>query len=838
MKNRFLFLTLLISGGILSNHATAQTVSPSSEPELIQSIDKHQQLLAATPLHTIPARNIGPTNMSGRIVDIEVSNNLHTYYVAAASGGVWKTEDNGQSFAPVFDHQGALGIGDMALAPSDNTILWVGTGENNSSRSTYAGAGVYKSTDSGETWAFMGLAHSQHIGQIQIHPTNPDIVWVGSMGSLYSQNKTRGLYKTTDGGKTWKQVLYIDDNTGIIGIKIHPTDPDILLATSWERFRQAHHFIGNGEGSAIWRSEDGGDTWQKAVAGFPQGEHVGRIGIDFAQSNPSIVYALLDNQAPAEKSESEKKEEKNDSSDKSPKELKPDDFKNMSLLDALGLADEQLSTYLKSQNFASKYTAKEIKRLLRIGKITPLQIATYNKETTDANEALIRGEIIGAEVYQSADAGLTWKKVSESDLRRLYNTYGYYFGEVRVNSQDENEVFVLGVPLLVSRDGGVNFSRTDSIGRPHSDHQAMWINPTNGQHILLGNDGGLYRSYGGGAIWDHLNTQMPISQFYSIMTDNASPYQVYGGMQDNGVWYGRSTNDPKDPWKSLMGGDGMVVAVDTRDNSTVYTGFQFGNYFRIDQATGERKRITPGHDIANEPNRWNWRTPARLSHHNQDILYMGSQYVYQSLDQGDTWTTISPDLTKNQKSGNVPFATLTVVEESPFEFGTLYAGTDDGNVWITRDNGSTWTSLNSGLPQDRWVSSIAPSRHKEGLVYLTLNGYRYDEFNTYVFQSSDYGKTWKSIKGNLPEESTNIILEDPFNPSIVYLGTDHGLYVSMDGGTYWNVLQGTIPNVAIYDMVIQERENDLVIGTHGRSVYIVELEPIQELAKPDQRIMD
>ena len=399
-------------------------------------------------------------------------------------------------------------------------------------------------------------------------------------------------------------------------------------------------------------------------------------------------------------------------------------------------------------------------------------------------------------------------------------------------------MFVLGVPLMVSRDGGKNFSRTDSIGRPHSDHQSMWINPKDGKHILLGNDGGLYRSYGGGARWDHLNTQMPISQFYSIMTDNARPYNVYGGMQDNGVWFGSSKNDPSAPWESLMGGDGMVVAVDTRDNNIVYTGFQFGNYFRIDKSSGDRKRITPGHDIGNTPNRWNWRTPARLSHHNQDIIYMGSQYVYQSLDQGSTWTTISPDLTKNKKSGNVPFATLTVVEESPFEFGTLYAGSDDGNVWITRNNGGNWSSLNAGLPQDRWVSSIAPSKHQEGLVYITLNGYRFDEFNTYVFKSTDYGKTWVSIKGNMPEESSNIIVEDHTNPNILYLGTDHGLYVTMDGGNNWNLFQGEIPNVAIYDMVIQERENDLVIGTHGRSVYIVELEPIHKLAKPDQKIMD
>ncbi|WP_100630198.1 VPS10 domain-containing protein [Algoriphagus formosus] len=833
MKKSPSHLILAAAGLLFFGTATAQDIKPTTEKELIQAVESHKQLLSSTPLNNYKARNIGPTNMSGRIVDIEVAQNPNTFYIAAASGGVWKTEDNGQSFTPIFDHQGALGIGDMALSPSDNNILWVGTGENNSSRSTYAGAGIYKSIDAGKTWQFMGLPHSQHIGQIQIHPTNPDIVWVGSMGGLYSQNKERGLYMTKDGGASWKKVLYIDDNTGIIDIKVHPNNPDILLAASWERFRQAHDFIGNGKGSAIWRSEDGGKTWKKAVDGFPQNEFVGRIGFDFAQSNPDVVYALHDNQGPSDKEQEEPRRRRNQ--EENP--LKFEDFQSMSVDDAMGLEDGRLNSFLRRNQFASKYTASEIKRQLRTGKITTAQIANYNGNANDANEALFSAPIIGAEVFRSEDAGKSWKKVSESDLSRLYNTYGYYFGEVRVGTENEDEVFVLGVPLLVSRDGGKNFTRTDSVGRPHSDHQSMWINPQDGKHILLGNDGGLYRSYGGGAIWDHLNTQMPISQFYSIMTDNATPYNVYGGMQDNGVWFGSSKNDPSEAWESLMGGDGMVVAVDTRDNDIVYTGFQFGNYFRIDKSNGDRKRITPGHDIGNEPNRWNWRTPARLSHHNQDIIYMGSQYVYQSLDQGSTWTTISPDLTKNEKSGNVPFATLTVVEESPFEFGTLYAGSDDGNVWITRNNGGIWASLNDGLPQDRWVSSIAPSKHQEGLVYITLNGYRYDEFKTYVFKSTDYGKNWTSIKGNLPEESTNIIVEDHTNPNILYLGTDHGLYVSMDGGNNWNLFQGELPNVAIYDMVIQERENDLVIGTHGRSVYIVELEEIQKLAQPDQKVM-
>lgn len=839
MKKNFTHLFLLTSGLISALAVTnlqAQDIKPTSEKALQESIEKHKQMLSSTPLKNFKAKNVGPTNMSGRIVDIEVANDIHTFYVAAASGGVWKTEDNGQSFSPIFDHQGALGIGAMALSPSDNNILWVGTGENNSSRSTYAGSGVYKSTDAGKTWQQMGLPFSHHTGQIQIHPTNPDIVWVGVIGSLYSKNKERGLYKTVDGGKTWKKVLYIDESTGVIDIKINPSNPDILLASSWERYRQAHDFIGNGDGSAIWRSEDGGDTWKKAVAGFPQDEFVGRIGFDFSQSNPSIVYALLDNQGKSDKPTEAPRPRQNQQQEENP--IKFEDFKSMSVEQALALDDKKLNSFLRRSQFSTKYTAPEIKRQLKLGKITTAQIANYMGGSVDASAAMFGAPIKGAEVYRSEDTGKSWKKVSESDISRLYNSYGYYFGEVRVNTQDENEIFVLGVPLLVSRDGGKNFSRTDSIGDPHSDHQSMWINPKDSKHILLGNDGGLYRSYGGGSRWDHLNTQMPISQFYSIMVDQATPYNIYGGMQDNGVWFGKSTNQPSDLWESLMGGDGMVVAVDTRDNNIVYTGFQFGTYFRINKVTGERGRITPGHDIGNAPNRWNWRTPARLSKHNQDIVYMGSQYVYRSLDQGRTWATISPDLTKNQKSGNVPFATLSVIEESPLEFGTLYAGSDDGNVWITRNGGGSWTSLNAGLPQDRWISSITPSRFEEGVVYVSLNGYRYDEFTTMIFKSKDYGKTWTSVKGNLPDESTNILIEDHINPSILYLGTDHGLYVTMDGGSNWNLFQGEIPNVAIYDMVIQERENHLIVGSHGRSVYVIELKPIHELAKPTQLVME
>ncbi|WP_291778969.1 glycosyl hydrolase [Cecembia sp.] len=802
---------------------SAQQINPSSAEEMQEAVKLHQKMLEDSPLRDYPARNIGPTNMSGRVVDIEVSSDFKTYYIAAASGGVWKTEDNGQTFHPIFDHLGALGIGDMAIAPSDDNILWVGTGENNSSRSTYAGSGLYKSLDAGASWEFIGLPFSHHIGQIQIHPNNPDIVWVGSMGALYSKNEERGLYKTTDGGKTWKRTLYIDDNTGVIDIKVHPGNPDVLLAATWERFRQAHDFIGNGKGSSIWRSTDGGETWEKSVNGFPNDQFVGRIGFDFSRNKPDVVYALLDNQATEEKENQGQAFRANNQGD-----LKLENFKNMTVQEILNLEDDKLNQVLRSNRFASKYDAMSVKRLLRVGRITPFQIANYHGGSTNANAALYNTSVKGAEVYRSDDAGKNWSKVNKSNLDRVYNTYGYYFGEIRVGSSTEEEVFILGVPLLVSRDGGKTFARTDTVGNVHSDHQALWVNPTDSKHLLLGTDGGLYLSYGGGERWNHLNTELTISQFYSIMVDEKTPYNIYGGMQDNGVWYGKSTGKPSDTWTSLMGGDGMVVAVDTRSNDIVYTGFQFGNYFRINTATGERKLVTPSHDIGMDPNRWNWRTPAILSKHNQDIFYMGSQYVYRSLDRGETWETISTDLTKNKKSGNVPFASLTVIEESPLEFGILYAGSDDGNIWATKDHGKNWIDISQGLPQDRWVSSITASQHVEGLVYITLTGYRYDEFTPFVYKSTDYGKTWKSIAKGLPKEATNVIKEDHRYENILYVGTDHGLYLSLDAGKNYHLFQGNIPNVAIYDMVVQKRENDLVLGTHGRSAYIIDLNPLYQ----------
>ncbi len=790
--------------------------------EFNAALARRQAMAGQSLLKNYPVRGIGPTVMSGRIVDVAVNErDSKVFYVGYASGGVYKTVNNGNTLEPIFDHQRVLGIGDLALAPSNPDILWVGTGENNSSRSSYAGAGAYKSTDAGKTWQFMGLDFTQHIGRIAVHPTNPDVVWVAAIGSLYSTNQERGLYKTADGGKSWKKTLFIDDSTGVIDVIVNPQNPDQLWAASWQRLRNAGNFVGNGNGSAIWTSDDGGETWQRSMNGFPQGQFTGRIGLDVCAKQPNVLYAIVDNQEMVKK-EKKKPEDKN-----APK-LKKEIFKNMTDDAFLALPNSDLDTFLLKNNFPKKYTAQTVKDDVRKGKYAPKALLDYFGEANDANENLFNTTIKGAELYRSDDAGKNWKKVNQKSLDGLFYTYGYYFGQVRVSPTNPDQVYLFGVPLIASKDGGRNFTLTDTLGSVHGDHHAMWINPQDDGHLLNGNDGGLNMSYDGGKSWSHAN--MPsVAQFYSVMVDMEKPYNVYGGLQDNGTFFGSSKSVPgksKD-WEMIGGGDGMLVAVDPRSSGTVYTGFQYGNYFKR-SGKGRPKSITPKHDIGEAPLRWNWRTPLVMSSHNPDVIYMGSQRLHRSLDGAETWQAISPDLTQNKKQGNVPYSTLTVIAESPLTFGLVYVGTDDGRIQLTRDGGTTWQLVSGSLPPDLWVSSLAASKHDEGTVYATLNGYRYDNFKSYVYKSTDYGQTWASLSISLPDECANVIVQDPVNQNLLYLGTDHGTYLSLNDGQQWQLLTA-LPNVANYDMIVHPRDNELVIATHGRSMYILDVKPLQSL---------
>ena len=802
---------------------TAQ-INATSADKVQEGLSLKGQMQEASLLKNIRFTNIGPTVMSGRVVDVDVNpNNPVEFYVAYASGGLWYTQNNGVSFTPVLDNTKTQNVGDIAVHWKSGT-LWVGTGENNASRSSYAGIGLLKSTDNGLNWEHMGLHDSHHIGRILINPNNPDEVIVGVTGHLYSPNAERGIYKTVDGGKKWRKTLFINEQTGIIDVAHAPNNFNTLIAAAWEKDRKAWNFTGNGAGSGLYKSTDGGDSWTKITSeqsGFPTGDGVGRIGLAFFNEN--TVYAILDNQYRREK-DSEKK--------KDSEELQKEDFKNMSESEFLKLDNKKLNAFLKSNGFQEKYRAENVKQMVRSGVAKPADLAKYLE---DANSMLFDTPVIGAEVYRSDDGGQTWTKQHKGYIDDLYYSYGYYFAQIRVDRNDPNKIYIAGVPLLKSDDGGANF---ESISREnvHADHHALWINPARPGHLINGNDGGLNISYDDGESWTK-NNSTSVGQFYAINVDNQKPYNVYGGLQDNGVWMGPHTARMDDrwlqtghnPWKSIMGGDGMQVQIDNRNANIVYTGFQFGNYYRLDLESGKRKGIQPKHELGETPYRFNWQTPILLSSHNQDILYLGGNKLHRSMNQGDKWEAISPDLTQGGKKGNVAYGTLTTISESPFKFGLLYVGSDDGLIHMTKDGGGNWEDVSGSLPKNLWVSRVVASKHKIGRVYASLNGYRWDDFTPYVYKSEDFGKTWESISEGLPLSPVNAIVEDPENENLLFVGTDDGLYATLNQGASWNWFQGGIPYVAVHDLVIQKEAKHLVAGTHGRSIYRADISPLQKL---------
>lgn len=801
---------------ILGSSVLLAQPTPTTSEDLMEAISIRKEMADSSPLTDYPVRSIGPIVQGARITDLAVNEaNPKHFYVAYASGGVFETKNNGQTFTPIFDHVGALTIGSLALAPSDPKVIYVGTGESNSSRSSYAGSGVYKSTDGGQSWEHLGLGDTQHIGRVLVHPTDPNTAWVASIGALYTHNEARGVYKTTDGGATWEKTLFVNDSTGIIELSLDPQNPNNLLAASWERTRKAWDFKGNGPGSTIYRSTDGGDTWSQSAEGFPQDDKVGRIGFSYHYNDPSIVYAVMDYQKeiPGETEEE-------------PEGLQFKDFLDLSVEDVKSLGSEELGEFLEDNRFPEKYTAEQVIADLENGKYTPADIANYSG---DANAALFNTSVAGASVYKSTDGGKTWAEVEGSPVEGVFFTYGYYFAQIRVDPVDPDRIFVHGVPLIASEDGGKTWALSDMDGEVHADHHAQWINPKDPKHIILGNDGGLYLSYDGGTTWDHINNTST-GQFYTVAVDMEEPYNVYGGLQDNGSLRGSSESVPgrTEFWERMWGGDGMYVFADPRDISIVYAGLQFGNYVRIDREARKLTRITPQHDIGEPVLRFNWRTPVVMSPHNPDIIYFGSQRLHRSLDQGETWDAISPDLTKDLPQGNVPHSTLSWIAESPGKFGVIYVGTDDGMVWVTQNGGADWENISDGLPEGLWVSSVVASPHDIGTVFVTLNGYRFDDFHSYVFMSRDFGKTWTSLAGNLPEEVANVIIQDLEKPELLFLGTDGGTYVSTNSGQEWSLMPG-IPNVASYDMVVHPRDNDLVVATHGRSIYVSNIEPMRKL---------
>ncbi|HVZ97331.1 MAG TPA: hypothetical protein VG847_10675 [Chitinophagaceae bacterium] len=803
-------------------------VSPMGAAERWNGLTRRKLLQKDTLLTNIRFRSIGPSVMSGRVVDVDVNpENSTEFYVAYATGGLWHTTNNGQSFTPIFDHEEVMGIGDIAVNWKEGEI-WVGTGEANSSRSSYAGVGIYKSTDTGRTWQYLGLPESQHIGKIILDPQNKNVAWVAATGHLYSANKERGVYKTTDGGKTWGQVLYVDDNTGAIDMDINPKNPNELYACMWHRERRAWNFIGSGTTSAIYKSEDGGETWKKITggsSGFPEDSGTGRIGIAVFASNPEILYAVLDNQNHRPDTAARKKDTSR---------YRMEDFKNITKEKFLALNDKKLDTFFMENDFPEKYNDSTVKELVREDKIKPADIYDY---LNDANSEMYNTPVIGCEVYRSENGGLTWKKINKKGLG-LYATYGYYFGKISVSPVNENKVIINGISVMLSTDRGRTFTSVDK-SNTHGDWHGEWMDPKRDGHWVAGNDGGCNLTYDDGAHWFKANTPA-VAQFYSVAVDNAKPYHIYGGIQDNGIWYGSAQEDNEgddddglsidENWKALGGGDGMQVQVDIRDNKTVYFGSQFGEYVRKTIGDDKTKRIHPMPDIAAEKLRYNWQTPILLSSFNPDILYMGTDVFYRSMDKGETMVPVSKDLTNGKRSGNVPFGTIVTISESPLRFGLMYTGTDDGNIQVTKDGGYTWALVSSKLPKGLYVSRVVASAYKEGRVYATLNGYRNDNFTPWLYISDDYGQTWTRIGNNLPAGPLNVVREDPRYEDIIYVGSDNGLYASFDKGKMFMAL-GDLPSVPVHDIALQKRDNDIVVATHGRSIYVASLDDVQKKFK-------
>ena len=733
---------------------------------LFSLANAYGQALSEDFFKAITFRDIGPSRQGVRFTDFAVPLQLpYTFYAATASSGLLKTVNNGQTFEYIFENEKVISIGDIAVAPSNPSIVWVGTGEANTSRSTYYGDGMYKSTDAGKTWKNMGLKESHHIGRIIIHPANPDVVYVAVLGHLYSENPDRGLYMTRDGGKTWVKSLDVKVGTKAIGavdMVMDPKNSDILYAATYDKFRQDWNFQLGGTGSGIHKSADGGRSWKKLGGGLPSGV-LGRIGLTIYPKNPNILYAVIENGN------------------------KP------------------------------------------------------NMSPEDRMKEIIAGKpssgMIDGEVYRTDNAGATWKKVSP-EKQSIGSGPGYYYCDIIVDPNDDKHVYALSVGVQESKDGGKTWTPSPFRG---GDNHALWIDPGNSNHMLLGYDHGMNITFDGGKNWFHPDF-LPMAQFYAVDYDMSYPYRVAGGLQDNGSLMGPSTKKGGAPirledWQTVGGGDGMYNVFDKRTNRYLYNESQNGPLQRMDLVTGESKSIA--YSRTKPAVRWNWNSPVLVSIHDSSV-YHGGNILVKSTNRGETWTEISPDLTTNNPAklpqgkggdGNIEYCTLTTIDESPLIQGLLWVGTDDGNVWVTRDDGKNWTKLNDKITGNPgyWVSRVAASNSDPGTAYVSYTGLRNDDFRPFLYKTTDYGQTWTSIAANLPNESINVIREDVKNPNLLFVGTDMAIYVSLDGGKAWTKMKGNMPTQPIYDLKIHPRENDLIAATHGRGIYIADIAALQGL---------
>jgi photosystem II stability/assembly factor-like uncharacterized protein len=739
-------------------------------------------------------REIGPTAQGGRYVDFAVvESNPRVFYAATATGGLWKTVNHGISFAPAFDNQPDFAIGAVALAQSRPDVVYVGTGEANNSRSTYGGNGIYKSSDGGQTWTKAGLPNAGRIGRIVVHPKNPDVVFAAVSGHLYSENPDRGVYRTTDGGKSWTKTLdhKVDGREiGAIDVAMDPSNPNVLYAATYDKVRRPWTFGEGGPGSAVFKSTDGGTTWKQVTNGLPAGM-LGRIGIAIARSAPRTVYVVIEN--------------------------------------------------------ANSRTVPADERRKRLA------------------EGFGDGSI-GDELYRSDDAGATWRKVAPPEPTTTSSDNGqgrgaadaaqqpaggrgqgrggwtggnppYYYGQIRVDPKNPEHVYLLSVRVTHTTDGGKTWSSPFGFG---GDNHALWIDPADSDHLVLGHDHGMGVTFDAGRTWLSPDNK-PLAQFYAIGYDMERPYNVYGGMQDNGSSRGPSTMKgggpiPFEAWYRVGGGDGFHNVVDPTDSRWLYNESQFGAIQRMDQQTGQGRSIRYSRPQGQPALRWNWSSPILLSPHNPEVVYHGANVLLRSGNRGDTWTEISPDLTKNlperrNGTGNIQYATITTIDESAVVGGVIWVGTDDGNVQVTRDGGKSWSNVTdkiTGHP-GYWVSRAIGSYHDAATAYVTVTGYRHDDFKPFVWKTTDYGATWTSIAGNLPSEAINVIREDRRNPGLLFVGTDFGVYATLDGGRVWHRMKNGITTNPVHDLVIHPREQELVVGTHGRGIYIADISGLQAL---------
>lgn len=718
--------------------------------------EKGDTIITSSLVSGLKFRGIGPAWASGRIADFAVNpDNPKEYYVGVASGNVWKTTNNGTTWKPIFDNYGAYSIGDVEMDPNNHNVIWVGTGENNHQRALGYGDGIYKSVDGGKSFKNMGLKESRQIGGIVIDPRNSDVVFVAAEGSAWGPGGDRGLYKTTDGGDTWTKVLEISENTGVNNVKMDPSNPDIMYATSEQRRRTHFTKIGGGPESAVYKSTDGGENWRKIMKGLPNVD-IGGMGIDVSPVNPNVVYLIME-------------------------------------------AAEDKGGF-----------------------------------------------------FRSTDKGESWSKMSD------YHSSGQYYNEIYCDPKDVDKVFSVETRTVYTEDAGKTWDRISTSTR-HVDDHALWIDPDDTNHFIIGGDGGIYETWDSGSTFD-FKENLPVTQFYRVHVDNEKPfYNVYGGTQDNNTMGGPSQTINRDgvtndEWYVTLGGDGFWIATDPKDPNIVYTEYQYGNVYRYDKKSEESINIKPRERKDELTYKWNWNTPLIVSPHSHTRLYMAANKVFRSDDRGDTWEVISDDLTAQVDRNSFPvmgkywpaeavakdvstsqWGTIVSLVESTVKEGLIYAGTDDGVISVTENNGETWTQIKEfpGVPEYTYVSDIWADRFDENVVYATFSNLKRDDFTPYVLKSTDKGKSWTSISGNLPENGTaHTIVQDFERPDLLFTGTEFGVYFSIDNGENWVQLKSGIPTIAVRDIAIQEREDDLVLATFGRGFYILDdYSPLRELTR-------